>query len=273
MNKDEKVIKDFGEEWTKYDYTNLDKEKLFENFQQYFDIFPWDLISPESEGFDMGCGSGRWAQFVAPKVKTLFCIEPSKAIEVAKRNLKEFPNVRYLLESTDTCSLDDASQDFGYCLGVLHHIPNTESALKDCSRLLKQGAPFLLYLYYNFENKPWWFRGIWKAFDLVRRITSNLPQIPKKLVCDVIAITIYFPLSRLSFLLEKLGIDVSNIPLSDYRKKPFYQSRNDALDRFGTRLEQRFSKLQITEMLNNAGFDNITISNNTPYWCCVAYKR
>ena len=62
MNKDEKVIKDFGEEWTKYDYTDLDKENLFENFQQYFDIFPWALISHESEGFDMGCGSGRWAQ-------------------------------------------------------------------------------------------------------------------------------------------------------------------------------------------------------------------
>ena len=69
INKDEKVIKEFGEEWTKYDNTNLDKEKLFESFQQYFDIFPWALISQESEGFDMGCGSGRWAQFVAPKVK------------------------------------------------------------------------------------------------------------------------------------------------------------------------------------------------------------
>ena len=273
MNKDEKVIKDFGEEWTKYNYKNLDKENLFENFQQYFDIFPWGNISLESEGFDMGCGSGRWAQFVAPKVKTLSCIEPSKAIEVAKLNLKEFPNVRFFFETTDTCSLSDASQDFGYSLGVLHHIPDTESALKDCSRLLKKGAPFLLYLYYNFENKPWWFRGIWKVFDLVRRVTSNLPNHLKKIVCDSIAITIYFPLSRLSLVLEKLGIDVSNIPLSDYRKKPFYQSRNDALDRFGTRLEQRFSKLQITEMLNNTGFDNITFSDNTPYWCCVAFKR
>lgn len=273
MNKDEKVIEDFGEEWTKYDYTNLDKENLFENFQQYFNIFPWDQISLESQGFDMGCGSGRWAQFVAPRVKTLSCIEPSKAIEVAKYNLKEFPNVKFFLETTDTCSLDDASQDFGYCLGVLHHIPNTESALMDCSRLLKKGAPFLLYLYYNFENKPWWFRGIWKVFDLVRIITSNLPKSLKKIVCDLIAIFIYFPLSRLSFVLEKLGMDVSNIPLSDYRKKPFYQSRNDALDRFGTSLEQRFSKLQITEMLNNADFDDITFSTNTPYWCCIAYKR
>ena len=102
---------------------------------------------------------------------------------------------------------------------------------------------------------------------------TSLTKTPKNLICELIAITIYFPLTRLSLLLEKLGIDVSNIPLSDYRKKPFYISRNDALDRFGTRLEQRFSKLQITEMLNNAGFDNVSMSDNTPYWHCVAFKR
>ena len=33
----------------------------------------------------MGCGSGRWAQFVAPRVKKLFCIDPSEAINVAKK--------------------------------------------------------------------------------------------------------------------------------------------------------------------------------------------
>lgn len=273
MNKDEKVINEFGEEWNKYDYSKLDKEILLENFQQYFGVFPWDMVSRESEGFDMGCGSGRWAQFVAPRVKKLNCVEPSRAIDVAKLNLEQFSNVQFLEETTDSCSLGDESQDFGYCLGVLHHIPDTASALKDCSRLLKPGAPFLLYLYYNFENKPIWFRGIWKVSDVVRRVISSLPQAPKKLVCDLIALIVYFPLSRSALLLEKLGLDVSNIPLSDYRNKPFYQSQNDALDRFGTRLEQRFSKAQISDMLNNAGLENITFSEGTPYWCCISYKQ
>ena len=38
----------------------------------------------------MGCGSGRWAQFVAPRVKQLICIDPSEAINVAKKNLDKF---------------------------------------------------------------------------------------------------------------------------------------------------------------------------------------
>jgi 2-polyprenyl-3-methyl-5-hydroxy-6-metoxy-1,4-benzoquinol methylase len=32
-------------------------------------------------------------------------------------------------------------------LGVLHHIPDTAAAMRDCVRKLKLGAPFLFYLY------------------------------------------------------------------------------------------------------------------------------
>ena len=273
MNKDDKVIEEFGEEWIDFNYSEMDKDKVYENYKQYFGIFPQELISDKSVGFDMGCGSGRWAQFVAPKVQHLFCVEPSEAIEVAKQNLKQFDNVTFLRETTDTCSLEEGSQDFGYSLGVLHHIPDTEAALNDCSKLLKKGAPLLLYLYYSFENKPLWFKAIWRLSDLLRRVTSKLPKQLKKIVCILIACGIYFPLSRSAYLLEKIGFDVSNMPLADYRLKPFYQCRNDALDRFGTRLEQRFSKLQITEMLDRAGFDDITFSPDTPFWCCVAIKR
>ncbi len=35
----------------------------------------------------MGCGSGRWARWVAPKVGRLHCIDPSIAIDVARKNL------------------------------------------------------------------------------------------------------------------------------------------------------------------------------------------
>tara|TARA_B100000989_G_scaffold157485_1_gene117623 strand:- start:302 stop:1123 length:822 start_codon:yes stop_codon:yes gene_type:complete len=272
MNKDERVIKEFGEEWVKYSYNKANKDKLYENYQQYFKIFPWNIINSNSEGFDMGCGSGRWAQFVAPRVGLLNCIEPSEAINVAKNNLNLFKNVNYFKETTENCSIKSDSQDFGYCLGVLHHIPNTEKAIADCSKLLKKGAPFLIYVYYNFENKPIWFKFIWKVSNLFRKIISVLPQSLKKIICEFIAFFIYFPLSKFAFFIDKIGLDSSNVPLSDYRNKPYYHLRNDALDRFGTRLEQRFSKKEIGNMLENNGFEKIIFSENTPYWCCLAYK-
>jgi len=273
LNKDKTVIEDFGKEWSSFSYSKIDLLKLKENFDQYFSIFPWDLINNDSSGFDMGCGTGRWAQFVAPQVKKLYCVEPSRAIDVAKKNLKKFDNIDFLEETTETCSIKNNSQDFGYSLGVLHHIPNTKRAIFDCYLKLKKGAPFLLYLYYDFENKPIWFKLIWKVSDIFRKIISSLPFQIKKIICTFIAYIVYLPLSKISLLIEAFGADVSNIPLSEYRNKPFYQSKNDALDRFGTRLEQRFSKKEITEMLTDSGFKDIKFSSNAPYWCVVAIKN
>ena len=274
MNKDQKVIEDFGEEWTdfKYESNSIVHTELEKNFLQYFSIFPWKNIPNDAEGFDMGCGSGRWAQFVAPKVHSLNCIEPSKALDVAKVNLQKLDNISFFHETTDSCSLNDQSQDFGYCLGVLHHIPDTQQALSDCARLLKKGAPFLLYLYYNLDNKPIWYRYIWKLSDFVRNIISILPRAIKKVSCFLIAALIYFPLSRLALLIEFFGFNVSNFLLSDYRSKPFYQMRNDALDRFGTRLEQRFSRQQIEDMLLESGFQDISFSEEMPFWTSISYK-
>ena len=100
----------------------------------------------------------------------------------------------------------------------------------------------LINFYYNFDNKPTWFRVIWKVTDLIRRLICVLPRTFKIPITSVIAVFIYLPLARLSFALEIMGMDVSNVPLSDYRRKRFYIMRTDALDRFGTRLEKRFSK-------------------------------
>jgi len=272
-NVDWNVVNDFGTEWEEFQFDSYDLDILKETWNQYFDIFPWEDIPENAEGFDMGCGSGRWAQFVISKVGRLNCIDPSSAIHVAESNLNKYDNAFFFKETVDECSLENESQDFGYSLGVLHHIPDTQKAIKDCAIKLKKGAPFLLYLYYDFEDKPALFKFIWKLTNLLRlKVISKLPPKTKKVICGFIAISIYFPFAKFSKLLEILGFNVENIPLSDYRNKSFYIMNNDSLDRFGTKLEQRFSKNDITNMLINAGFDKVKFSENTPYWTCICYK-
>ena len=48
--------------------------------------------------------------------------------------------------------------------------------------------------------------------------------------------------------------------------------RTDALDRFGTRLEKRFTQEQIMKMMINAGLDKIIFNSNEPYWCALGFK-
>lgn len=272
-NIDKKTVEDFGEEWNKYNQSSIPDEELKKSWNQYFDMFSFEELSNDSEGFDMGCGSGRWAKFVANKVHLLNCIDPSeKALNVAKRNLSNFSNIRYFNASVNDNILKENSQDFGYCLGVLHHIPDTLEGIKACAKLLKKNAPFLLYLYYNFENRSSFFKLIWRLSDFIRKIISSLSPKTKIFLTSIIAYLIYYPLARFAFISEKLGIDVSNLPLSDYRNKSFYFMKTDALDRFGTRLEKRFSKDEIKRMLQEAGFRDIRFSKNMPFWVSISRK-
>src|SRR5919199_3728736 len=166
-NIDLEAVEGFGDEWSRFDQSDLSESEQLEIFNSYFDIFPWYTLHNNPIGFDLGCGSGRWAKLVAPRVGRLDCIDPSKAaLEVARKNLAEHSNCQFHRASVDSIPLEDESADFGYALGVLHHIPDTESGIKCCVSQLKIGAPFLLYLYYKFDNRPWWFRMSWQTSEI-----------------------------------------------------------------------------------------------------------
>lgn len=272
-NIDELVVADFGREWAHFDQSGVSIEEVKKNFDQFFSLFPWEKISKDSVGFDMGCGSGRWAYFFAPLVKKLHCIDPAElALEVTRKKLAKYNNCEFHNIGVDELPFEDSTMDFGYSVGVLHHIPHTEEGLKLCVKKLKPKAPFLVYIYYAFDNRPFWFKLIWRASDIFRRIISILPYPLKYFASQMMAVFVYFPLSRFSGFVEKLGVNVNNFPLSSYRNKSFYGLRTDALDRFGTRLEQRFSKDQIKQMMINAGLEKIDFRNEEPFWCAVGYR-
>ena len=273
QNLDKKTVESFGDEWSKFDQSGMSEEEGKEIFDKYFSIFPWNILPKNSTGFDMGCGSGRWAYFVASRVSHLHCVDPSNAINVAKTKLRNFKNLEFHQSSLDRVEINEQSQDFGYSLGVLHHVPDTQKAIKSCSKLLKKGAPFLLYIYYAFDNRPWWFFWLWKVTDILRRFISRLPPKLKILLTDLIAYLIYFPVARTYKILEKLKINTRMLPLSFYKDQSLYTMRTDSRDRFGTILEKRFSKSEIKEMMENADLVDIKFSTNEPFWCAVGIKK
>ena len=272
-NLDPATVGSFGDEWSRFDQSGLPEQERREVFARYFGIFPWASLPADAEGFDMGCGSGRWAALVAPRVGRLSCVDASAAaLDVARRNLADSANVSFYEASVDAAPLAPGSQDFGYSLGVLHHIPDTAAALKACTRLLKPGAPFLVYLYYRFDNRPAWFRALWRVSDFMRERICRLPNRAKSLVTDSIALSVYLPLARVARGAEKLNLPHRQIPLSFYADKSFYTMRTDSRDRFGTPLEQRFTRTEIEAMMRDAGLTEIRFSEEEPYWCAVGVK-
>lgn len=274
-NVDAATVKGFGAEWTAFNQAKLKEHEALSIFNDYFCLFPWHLLSAETAvGLDAGCGSGRWAALVAPKTHKLYVLDASsEALAIAKSNLQHFLNVEYICAPIEDGVFPEKTLDFAYSLGVLHHIPDTGRAILAIAKALKKDAPFLLYLYYNFENKPWYYRWIWKLSDLLRYMLSRCPFFMRKIFCDIIALMFYWPLARIAWLGDACRLLPKNWPLSYYKKTSFYTMRTDALDRFGTRLERRFSRADIQAMLEQAGFVRITFSDKAPFWCVIAFKQ
>jgi SAM-dependent methyltransferase len=272
-NADEPTVRGFGEEWRQFDQSSVTDRELHAAFDEYFRLFPWASLPADATGFDLGCGSGRWAKLVAPRVGRLHCVDASReALAVARKNLVTAPNCFFHQASVDRIPLPDDSMDFGYSLGVLHHVPDTAEGVRACVRKLKPGAPFLVYLYYAFDNRPLWFRRLWGASNYVRLVISRMPFPARLAFSQAIALGVYLPLARGAALFEHLGVDVGTFPLSYYRRRSLYNMRTDALDRFGTRLERRFTGAQVRAMMVDAGLENVRLSDGPPFWCAVGEK-
>ncbi len=270
-NLDQRLIDSFGHEWAAFNYSETEtSEALDAQFQAYCTPLDLNQFDPKkSIAGDFGAGSGRWASRLIPYFSLVYALEPSNgASAVLKNKFSGEAKIRVLQETVGANSIPLESLDLAMSLGVLHHIPDTGLAIKDVSRRIKPGGIFLCYLYYNLENKPDFYKLIFKAVNAVRSVISKLPQMIKQLVTSLIAAFIYWPMARFSKVLSKFRIDTSNIPLHHYADMPFVMLANDALDRFGTTLEQRFSKAEIADMLRAADFDISTLyfSDTEPYW-------
>jgi len=113
-NIDRPTVEHFGAEWDKFDQRGLPRHELERLFEAYFSVFPWERLPPSAEGFDIGCGSGRWAAFVAARVGRLHCIDASeRALAIARRNLKSLANCDFYAASFDDLPLRPDSMDFG----------------------------------------------------------------------------------------------------------------------------------------------------------------
>lgn len=273
-----RIIEDFGSEWEKFDYLEDEhSEFIINQFARYLNPVPTNSLSPETTiAADFGAGSGRWTKELLKRVKLVHAVEPSDgAFKTLSNAFKNNRKVVLHQSTIQELNLKTNYLDFAMSLGVLHHIEQTQFVLNKIFTHLKPGGTFLGYLYYNFENRPFIYQIIWKLSNLLRNGISRLPTKVKVPIAELIALGTYWPLARLSLVITKFGLSISNLPLHQYAQESLYVMRNDALDRFGTRLEKRFSKVEITEMLLIAGANpaSIHFSPDEPFWCFSATKR
>jgi SAM-dependent methyltransferase len=271
-NIDFNVIKSFGDEWLRFQH--FSDEMIARCAREYFDIVTEKEAGPTAYVLDIGCGTGRWTKHFSGRAGFIEAIDPSEAIFAADNLLGTIPNVRLTKAVIESIPFEDATFDLVMSVGVLHHLPDPAKGMRSCVKKLKPGGHFYCYLYHNLETKSWRQRMLFRCSEMVRKIVCRLPMAPRVFVCDLLAVAVYLPLVSLVRLMIRLGFEkrALKMPLGAYHNKSFFIIRNDSLDKFGTKLEHRFSRLQLVDMMKGCGLADIKISEGSPYYHAIGKK-
>lgn len=161
--------------------------------------------------------------------------------------------------------LDDAIFDAGYSYGVVHHTPDPERAVRELARVLKPGASLLLYVYEDFSDRPWYWRGALAAVNALRGITTRLPVTVLMAVCrmmsPVVWLTCTVPARRFSWA----------------RRFPYRHNTHpwslvgDLYDRFSAPIEYRYSEPGARQLGEQAGL-TVRQTANRRGWMVWAVK-
>jgi len=242
-------------------------------FQEHFSIFPWSSLPPQACGFEMGCGSGMWAALVAQRCGQLWAIESDEVqASDAQQNLRGIEHIQVHQGTLSDSGIEPGSMDFGYALSAIQEASHPAELLRSCVEKLKPGAPFLLYLCYALDNRPTWYRALWRASDIGRRVISRSSPKTRARLSTALALGAYLPLARGARLAERLGLPVDALPLATYRAARFDTMKQGAAERFAAPSQARFSAEQLRVLMANAGLHRLQVSTEPPFWTAVGYR-
>ncbi|HZR01992.1 MAG TPA: class I SAM-dependent methyltransferase [Burkholderiales bacterium] len=252
---EERTIRDFGEQWTRYQRN----EGYYASVELLRDIveplLPLDEIAGKRVA-EIGSGSGRIVSMLLDAgVDHVLAIEPSSAYAVLRANVGTSRRVTFLNIAGDELPAS-ADLDVVLSIGVIHHIPDPEPALRAAFEALRPGGKILIWLYGREGNElylalaqplravtrrlpHWALAGLVRALDLPLAIMIRLARAHRVPLPDY-----------LNNYLGKLG--------ADQRRLVIYDQLNPAYAHYYTRTEAR-------AVLERAGFVNVQLHHRHGY--------
>lgn len=112
MSKDNNVIRDFGDEWERFNFLDEDKlQSLKEQFDRYIAPLPEELRKRDDLIIaDFGAGTGRWSYFLRDFATKLYAVEPAeKAFRVLTSRFRDDSKVILLHESVESNQIPEKS--------------------------------------------------------------------------------------------------------------------------------------------------------------------
>jgi 2-polyprenyl-3-methyl-5-hydroxy-6-metoxy-1,4-benzoquinol methylase len=252
----------FAYEWEAFGDS---RPEWWKNFLDYMQPQPPEFFDGISV-LDVGTGSGRHAKIAASLGARVVAVDLADSIDVARRNLP--PEVITVQAEAEALPLAPESFDFVISIGVLHHLPDTERALRGLVRYVRPGGHLHIYLYWSPPRRS--HRIILGGVTLVRRFTTRLPHRLLHNACyplaAVLFATIVLPYRMMSRF-PRLRAVAAALPLKAYADYPFGVLVNDQFDRFSAPIEQRFTRADAERMMRDAGLVDVVVLPNNGWVC------
>jgi hypothetical protein len=148
-------------------------------------------------------------------------------------------------------------------LGVIHHLPDADRALRAIARHARAGGRVQVYVYWVPEWRS--HRAVLAAVTAARKLTVHMPHWLLHILCYplaaglLVAFVLPYRAARNVPLLEPLA---RRLPLKTYADYPFGVLVNDQFDRFSAPVEHRYEPDEVERMLRAAGLEDILITAN-----------
>jgi 2-polyprenyl-3-methyl-5-hydroxy-6-metoxy-1,4-benzoquinol methylase len=247
----------FAYEWEHFGALRPEWER---NFLDYFKPHAPSWFAGRNV-LDVGAGSGRHSLQAFRLGAHVAAVDVGDAIEVARRNLPA--DVLTVQADAERLPFAESAFDLVAAIGVLHHLPDPERALRGLFRYVRPGGYVHIYLYWLPRQR--WQRGVLQLVTAARIVTTRLPHAVLRLLSYPVAAAAFavFVLPHRVLRRSALGRRIAlNLPLGTYADYPFGVCVNDQFDRFSAPLERRFEKQEVQRLLLDAGFVNVVVRDN-----------
>jgi SAM-dependent methyltransferase len=246
----------FGYQWKRFQRTQLDQGGSTPSERDFIEktgLTPQDLKGKLV--LDVGCGMGRFAEVATRWGARVVGIDFSAAAEVAAKNLSDREFVAF---QADVFSLPFAAETFDciYSMGVLHHTPDCEKAVKLLPQYLKPGGTLAVWLYSGYNK---WYR----FSDQYRKVTSRVP--PRALHAFFqVAVPFFYWLDRGLRIVPLVGKPVAGVIhlVFPVNRHPDAEMRVlDTFDWYSPKYQSKHTYEQIFRWFESCGLQDLNIGN------------
>ena len=230
-------LESFGHQWTTFEVAHDDEDRA--TFEAKTGIALKQLRGMRV--LDAGCGGGRYSKICGENGAVVIGADHTRAVDKARQLCANLPEVRFVQADLKQLPLEQASFDFVFSIGVMHHDANTRAVFDAVAKMVKPGGRYSVWLYRR--NQGWQ--------ELIntglRALTSRLPAAVLMPFCHLGAVLGSIPL--INRTLNKVV---------NFSAHPSYENRVcDTFDWWAPRFQYHHTVDELARWFTEAGFSQL----------------